>query len=585
MTGSDSQQSGTVSKLSARSKPNAEMSIVSRQSGRVTFLKPIERDAKSGGIDMEIEKMKQDNPFAMPSDNDIFSLRDKEKVLKKQEREEQKKLKVHQKSTFSSKIKGKTSKMIKPVISDEEADGSEEDDDGRTVAVKNDPQFTLGVTRDRNIEKESLTEYINKKREMFLVQFSLGVKRDEMRKLEEIARKEEQKLEQAEQYLENDALMFDEFLKENDKNSVEAIKVLENETKAKLELVTEIKKLNAQMLSIKSDITKDDDTLKELRVCRKFLESISPKDWLLKQQERKRRRVKDRKSKEKVDKNESLVPSPENLDSKVNKKRAGGKKSSSSTKSSSSDIRKPSASETEDSASDSEPELFFSEPEQLMNIYSELEEQNLTLILNSQDTEEAMEEMKLTIKKTKVKMEKETEILKEQIDKLNKSIQEAEEKAKDLEYKAKMFDFGEFQGEQQEEMIASLKCKVEEVYKNTIGHNEANISTLEMLTNIENRLEEIFETLEMLPPEKVEAAEKALDKERRLKLREEKLKLQKEHQEERIKRASERAKADPKKKTGRKIVARSEPPKRKKENTDADDQANREEEEYQYFFT
>ena len=36
---------------------------------------------------------------------------------------------------------------------------------------------------------------------------------------------EEKKLELAEQYLEEDAAMFDEFLKENDKNSVEAIKV------------------------------------------------------------------------------------------------------------------------------------------------------------------------------------------------------------------------------------------------------------------------------------------------------------------------------------------------------------------------
>ena len=47
-----------------------------------------------------------------------------------------------------------------------------------------------------------------------------------MRKLEEIAQTEEQKLELAEQYLEEDAAMFDDFLKENDKNSVEAIKLL-----------------------------------------------------------------------------------------------------------------------------------------------------------------------------------------------------------------------------------------------------------------------------------------------------------------------------------------------------------------------
>jgi len=56
-------------------------------------------------------------------------------------------------------------------------------------------------------------------------QYSLGVKRDEMRKLEEIAQAEEKKLELAEQYLEEDAALFDEFLKENDRNASEAIKV------------------------------------------------------------------------------------------------------------------------------------------------------------------------------------------------------------------------------------------------------------------------------------------------------------------------------------------------------------------------
>ncbi len=38
-----------------------------------------------------------------------------------------------------------------------------------------------------NFGKENLQEFIAKKREMFLVQYALGVKRDEIQKLEEIA--------------------------------------------------------------------------------------------------------------------------------------------------------------------------------------------------------------------------------------------------------------------------------------------------------------------------------------------------------------------------------------------------------------
>lgn len=49
-------------------------------------------------------------------------------------------------------------------------------------------------------------------------------------------------------------------------------------------------------------------------------------------------------------------------------------------------------------------DLFFNDPHQLLNIFAELEEQNLSLIQNSQETEEALEEMKQTIKQTKQKM-------------------------------------------------------------------------------------------------------------------------------------------------------------------------------------
>lgn len=48
--------------------------------------------------------------------------------------------------------------------------------------------------------------------------------------------------------------------------------------------------------------------------------------------------------------------------------------------------------------------MYFSHPQELLDIFADLEEQNLSLIQNSQETEEALEEMKQTIKQTKVKM-------------------------------------------------------------------------------------------------------------------------------------------------------------------------------------
>ena len=111
---------------------------------------------------------------------------------------------------------------------------------------------------------------------MFLVQYSLGVKRDEMRKLEEIALSEEKRIEAAEKYLEEDAALFDEFLKENGNNSTQAVKIAEEETRKKTEKTNEIKKLNTQIMILRSEINKMEDTLKEYQMYKNFLDRVTP---------------------------------------------------------------------------------------------------------------------------------------------------------------------------------------------------------------------------------------------------------------------------------------------------------------------
>lgn len=56
-------------------------------------------------------------------------------------------------------------------------------------------------------------------------QYAMAVKREEIQRLENITEKEEKKLEKAEHRLEKDIATFDEFLKENHRNSVHALKM------------------------------------------------------------------------------------------------------------------------------------------------------------------------------------------------------------------------------------------------------------------------------------------------------------------------------------------------------------------------
>ena len=63
-----------------------------------------------------------------------------------QERIKQRSLKVHEKTTYATRVNFKTAQMIHPQSSDEEKEDSD-DDGGRALDVKDDPQFTLAVTR------------------------------------------------------------------------------------------------------------------------------------------------------------------------------------------------------------------------------------------------------------------------------------------------------------------------------------------------------------------------------------------------------------------------------------------------------
>ncbi|KAM4022000.1 LOW QUALITY PROTEIN: cilia- and flagella-associated protein 100 [Anomaloglossus baeobatrachus] len=554
----------------------------------------------------EKKKKKTEDPFKIPADVDVFQIRDQEKEKKQMEKERNKHLKVHQKTTNNTRMNAEMGRLRKEI---EEEEMEEMGSAGyKALALHENPSWKLAVTRDRNIHRESLNDYINKKREMFRLEYGLQVKRDEIQKLETMAAAEEQKLEKAEQFLEQDAIRFDEFLKENDRNSVEAMKQADKETKLKLEKAAEIKSQTAQMMNIKSDIAKSEEILREYLMYKEFLFRLSPKEWqdqVLKKKELERKLRLPPLSRE-MEKRGSIVQ-------KVSTSPIIGKKSDSrssgplASRDSTRDMRQPSRSSLKtvaskkvssitvqeddnssetlmSSDSEEEPELYFTDPQQLLDIFSEMEERNLSLIQNSQETEEALEEIKHTITSTERKMENETEQLKAQISHLQAAIVREEERAVDLEMKCRVFAFGQYSFEEQEKMLTSLTKKVGEVYQACIKENRANLNALQMLTMMEQQVEELLDNIEAIPKERLEIAEKAKEKERRLRLRDEKIKQQKLHQEERLRRALERAQADPKKTTGRKLMTRSDPPAMKPK-IEKDQDADKEKEEALLFFS
>uniref|UniRef100_W5N8F0 Cilia and flagella associated protein 100 n=1 Tax=Lepisosteus oculatus TaxID=7918 RepID=W5N8F0_LEPOC len=564
---------------------------------------------KLSAIIPEDDNQVNKNPFKLPADNDIFLLRDKERERMKLVREQQKKLKIHEKTTYAGRMNTKRVETRRAMKEGEEMTM----DTSTYKIISNSPINRQVLLKYRNIERESINEFISKKREMFLLQYSLAVKRDEIRKLDEVAAAEESKLEKAEQFLEDDAAMFDEFLKENDKNSVEAIKILssaEQEAKVKLEKVAEKKRLSAKIVSIKSDISKYEDILKEYMTYKEFLLKLSPKEWQQKYEE-KHRKNKQARAELKNKENESeqacschsacVREKKKRMDSRSsNVTQQGGREVTSvrDSRMSSRHSLKPSSSSRklssrsqidEDNSSDDddeEPELYFTEPQQLLDILTELEEQNLSLIQNSRETEEALEEFKHTMVNTQKKMDQETEILKQQIDILKQTIEREKERAAELELKARLFSFGQYKSEDQHTYCMLYNDVVTRVSLcSFFGNSKLNRANIQSVSAFPSSSYDIQYMYSRTAISQQYLSVLSINTTNFILLREEKIKMQKQHQEERLRKALERAQVDIKKPAGKRLMFRSQPPARKvKENKDQDI-TDKEKEEQLYFFT
>lgn len=234
--------------------------------------------------------------------------------------------------------------------------------------------------------------------------------------------------------------------------------------------------------------------------------------------------------------------------------------------------------------------MYFREPQQLMDIFAALEEQNLFLIQNSQETEHTLEELRLAFKDTKRTMNSQTESLQAQIDELQREIQLEEKRAKDLLDKRRLAAAHASEGvasnekgnlggttshgqsgapqsqQEKEKLLSDLHTKVRYVYEQCGFDASSKPSTLFMLSQLESKLEVLLTEIEKMPTEYVIKAEKDKEKKRREHKREEQQALQEKLQEERNKRSIERSLQAPKKRTGRQVMFRSKPIRKEKVN-------------------
>uniref|UniRef100_A0A3P8SF97 DUF4200 domain-containing protein n=1 Tax=Amphiprion percula TaxID=161767 RepID=A0A3P8SF97_AMPPE len=238
----------------------------------------------------------------------------------------------------------------------------------------------------------------------------LKIKRgkSEILRMDKAIAKEERQLQQLEKTIERDNLNFEEFLRENEKMSVEA-----------------------RML----EIAKFEEILIDYKRYKELLFKLSPPEW---QEAQKTKKTKVLSGKD-AQHNQNLEPE-EMADENSNAHRVV-----------------PSLLRH---LFQDEPELYFTDPQQLLDLMTELTEQNLSLIQNSARVEEKLEELKQFMETTRRKM-------------------------------------------------------VAEVHRSCVDDRMTNLSTLEKLANIEYHMSLLLQGLESIPEEKLELMKKIKDSEKR----------------------------------------------------------------------
>ncbi|MES1903358.1 MAG: hypothetical protein MHPSP_003036, partial [Paramarteilia canceri] len=211
-------------------------------------------------------------------------------------------------------------------------------------------QQLLKTCRIKRDKSDGLAESVAKSRQIFLLNYSIEVKRKEMRRLDEALKSELKKIEKMEQDLKDQSEKFDNALLESDKMATEASKVLEVETNKRLEKSAILKKLKTETYSLSAELIKTDERLKFLKSCEEFIEKLTKEMIVL------------------LLGNENTTNDVSKSEEKINE-----------------NLKSDIATRT--------TEEFVKDPNNVKKIFDFIESTNLKLILRNQDVNERLEDM------------------------------------------------------------------------------------------------------------------------------------------------------------------------------------------------
>jgi hypothetical protein len=531
------------------------------------------------------------NPFSMPSDEEVFVLREEERHRKLQERERLQQLKVHEKTTWGTRQGAATLKDMG--VDMYSFDVPADDDEEQAEAPKK-------ISRAPK-DKETMSEFIAKKREMFLVQMSLNTKHEEIARLDQRAHARDLALKESEEMLQNDEKRFEDFINENDKRANHAMIRADREVKAKQERLQEIKRLDNEIKRVESEISKVEDKLDECKVTKEFLLECTAEDWhetqalkiaeertaeIIREEDDAAAEAKAAEEARKAEEGIEDEPDPE-LEKMSDEARAKKEQEEKAALQAARAAHREEVYErVKAEITDDDIPMFFTTPQQLIDHFKRLEEDNLFLMQQCQDTEVMFEEVREKHDAKDRQMTAEADELKASMKTLRDQINTEQQRCNALEARLRQ---GEEDAENDESERQDL-LQTEEVRKVFVlcypEQKEDRLDTIEMLTLIEKKMDSTFAELDRMEAAglNLEEKEKMKQKERRSEARLLQIEQQRIAQERRVEASRKKAMEPIKKKTGKPIMFRSAPPQRK-EQVEDDQEDDQDELDRQYFFS
>ena len=452
-------------------------------------------------------------PFKLPTDEEVFITRETEKQKRKEAKEKAKNLKIWDKKTATSRLPLKRFKD-----SDIPAQSTDEIQYNFGPKKRECISTAMHIAKSRvQFPKEkgaqNATEFVDQKKEMFLVELAYKTIKNEIDELRHKAKRKDIALQDSTDQLERDSFELMKFIERDDMRTAQLDKEAEMMQSKRKKKETKLKNIENEIANKKSDIEKNRDILTSLSNHKDFLVDLSSREWLQEQEEKRSKKLAMVK-KAWIEEQKSTPKEGNVLFKEEEDQRKDGKRFNNSQRRTTMTQAEWEAKFDQLLAEDLidvpedyyEEQIQFTDPSDLSKIFSDLEERNLFLIHNRQEAEQSLEELKNEQELLQKKLGKEAEIHMQSKKELEDNIMESKRQLAEIRKRSQLtselgkttktiggINIDEMEQEiDVDEILQQMRKEISSLYRKAIDQN-ADLQAkqnIDLLVEIEIKLDE-----------------------------------------------------------------------------------------------